>query len=450
MRPILALTLLLVAACGQGEPQRPQADWGDVRPPNVVVVLLDTLRADALSTYGAVRRTAPFMARLAEDSTLFEHAWSTSSWTAPATASVLTGCYPDRHGVTSGFLAHFRDEDDGSMSEAELEQLELRAIARNAPTLAERFRRLGYVTLGMASNVNIGHEMEFDRGFDRFERHHQESVKQLRQRLLEWEGELNGEGPSFLYLHLNDVHEPYDPRPRFYLPPEDDQDANAVAYALYESEIGFLDSFLARLYEDLGWGKDTLLVLVADHGEEFLDHGQNGHGFSLFGELTRVPLLIHGPSLGVRPGRFAENVSLVDLLPTLFDLIGRPVDDTDGRSLADWCRHTDKSPGQEQRRQYAERPLFLHRIDDGKQLWGLVFERWKLIQGPGGRCLLFDTIADPGEQTDLAPREPERVERLLSLLDAHRERGMTPDSKRAKVTIDDEMLDTLKGLGYVK
>jgi arylsulfatase A-like enzyme len=438
------LPIALLAACGDTT-----APAGDRRP-DVVVVLLDTLRADALSFYGAEREVAPFLASLAREGTLFERAWSTSTWTAPATASVLTGCYPDRHGVTRGFLAHFREADDGQVAVDDVEQLELHSLSRGTPTLAERFKRLGYTTLGLTANINIGDEMEFDRGFDRFERHHGETAKELRERLETWQADLTGDEPVFLYLHFNDVHEPYHLRPRFFESPPDAGDEVARAYAQYLSEVGYVDSFLGRLFGELGWAEDTLLAVVADHGEEFMDHGQMAHEFTLFRELSQVPMLVFGPTLGVRPGHVAENVSVIDLAPTLLDLVGAPGEAWDGRSLASRCRQQDKRPPEAERVAWAERPLFLHRFERGRNLWGVVFEHWKLIQDDDGLLALFDLETDPTEQVNLAGRQPERCERLLALLDTHRARAVTTESRRADVTIDREMLERLKTLGYVK
>lgn len=446
MRHWTALPIALLAACGGSTAPGP----ADSRRPNVVVILLDTLRADALSFYGGEREVAPFLASLAREGTLFERAWSTSTWTAPATASVLTGCYPDRHGVTRGYLAHFRETEDGHLAEDDVEQLELHGLSRDAPTLAERFRRLGYTTLGLAANINIGDEMEFDRGFDRFERHHGETAKELRERLQTWQEDLAGDRPVFLYLHFNDVHEPYHLRPRFFEPPADAGDGVARAYAQYLSEVGYVDSFLGRLFGELGWAKDTLVAVVADHGEEFMDHGQMAHEFTLFRELSQVPMLVFGPSLGVRPGRLRENVSVIDLAPTLLELVGAPGEDWDGRSLASRCRLKDKTPNEDERIAWTERPLFLHRFERGRNLWGVVFERWKLIQDDDGLLALFDLVTDPTEQINLADQQRQRCDRLLALLDAHRARAVATDSRRADVTIDREMLERLKTLGYVK
>lgn len=442
MRRALFLAPLLLAACSEPEPEE--------LPPDVVVVLLDTLRADALSIYGADRQVAPFLAELANDSVVFDLAWSTSTWTAPATASILTGCYPDRHGVTRGFLAHFREEEGGSVEENQAEDMDLLAISRNAPTLAERFKEHGYATFGMATNINIGDEMEFDRGFDRFERLHQAPAKDMRAALLEWKSELDKDWPSFLYLHFNDVHEPYHLRPRYFKVPDDPQDEVAVAYAHYQSEIGYVDSFLRKLYSDLNWGENTIVVVVADHGEEFMDHGQMAHEFTLFSELSRVPLMIHGE--GVTAGRFDENVSIIDIGPTLFDLVDRPAapDSFDGRSLADLCRRPDKRATPEEETRYGDRPLILHRYERGEHLWGVVHGGYKLIEVDEDKIGLFDLVRDPGEKTNIASKQSERVAELTALLNEHRARKVELDSAARTLAIDPEMLERLKSLGYVK
>lgn len=446
MRHWKALPIALFAACGGVSGPAPERG----QRPDVVLVVLDTLRADALSFYGADREVAPFLASIAREGTLFERAWSTSTWTAPATASVLTGCYPDRHGVTRGFLAHFRESDEGHLDKAEVERLQLLGISSGAPTLAQRFGQLGYETLGLTANINIGDEMEFDRGFDRFERHHGEAAKELRDRLMALLDEQEGDRPTFLYLHFNDVHEPYHLRPRYFTPPSGDGDEVERAYAQYLSEVGYVDSFLGRLFGELGWAEDTLVAVVADHGEEFMDHGRMAHEFTLFRELSQVPMLIFGPTLGVRPGRFAENVSVIDLAPTLLELCGSPSEDWDGRSLASRCTLEDKTPSEKERIAWSERPLFLHRFERERHIWGVVFQHWKLIQDHDGLLALFDLETDPTEKVNLADEQRTRCDRLLALLDGHRERAVNTDSSTSEVDIDAEMLQRLKSLGYVK
>lgn len=440
-RTLLVALALCAAGCG-GRP-----DPGPP-PPDVVLILVDTLRADALPAYGRSEETAPWISRLAREGTVFGRAWSTSSWTAPATASLLTGVYPDRHGVTRGFLAQFR-EGEPVAAEA-LEDMELLAIATEVPTLAERLRELGYRTLGLASNVNIGPEMEFERGFERFERHDQESARFLRERLLAWVEELGeDDAPRFWYLHFNDVHKPYDLRPRYYRPGEGRAEAEELR-ARYESELGYLDGFLERIHADLGLGPDALTVLAADHGEEFREHGRLYHDFSLHVELTWVPLVVHGPALRVAPGIAPGNVSLIDVVPTVFELLGlvpkRPLD-PDGRSLAELCWAVDKERTA-LRPELQERPLVQHRHEEGVDLWGIVLGNWKMIRGEEGRRL-YDLAEDPGEQQDVADRRPEVVARLDELLERHIARAPAPSSTRTRVRIDEDLLRRLEAAGYV-
>jgi len=447
---LLLLSLAALVGCGGGDdtPGPAQTSNGPT-PPDVVLILVDTLRADALSFYGAPRTSAPYLASLAAAGTVFQRAYSSSTWTAPSTASVHTGVYPDRHGVTRGFLAQFREGE--TLAESEVGQMQLLSISPDVPTLAERFADLGYRTWGLTTNVNVGSEMAFDRGFERFERHDLETANFVRERLLAWGGEsTDDDRPLFLYLHLNDVHKPYRLRPRFYIP-EEGREKTAELRARYQSELGFVDGVLSRIHEDLQLADDTLLVMVADHGEEFMDHGQLYHELSLYNELNQVPMVFHAPALRVRPGVVQENVGLIDVAPTMLDLLGFEVPtDLDGRSLASFCRSMDKQTGLGEERQILiERPLFLHRHEYGQQLWGIIQERWKLIEGPES-LELYHLGRDPHEKTNVVEQYPDLVEQLKSRLDAHRDRGIDPHSARTDVEIDAELLERLKSLGYVK
>ncbi len=452
LRRLLVVLLASAALGGCGGSagnSAPAATPQGAKPPDVVLILLDTLRADALSFYGAERESAPYLASLAANGTVFQRAYSSSTWTAPATATVLTGVYPDRHGVTRGFLAQFREVD--AVREGDLGQMQLLAISSDVPTLAERFADLGYRTWGLTTNVNVGSEMAFDRGFERFERHDLETARFIRERLLTWRDEAaDDERPFFLYLHLNDVHKPYLLRPRYYIP-EEGREKTAELRARYQSELGFVDGVLARIHEDLSLSRDTLVVMVADHGEEFREHGNQYHEFSLYNELNQVPMVFHAPGLRVQPGFVQENVGLIDVAPTLLDLLGFDVPaEMDGRSLAAFCRSPDKQTGLgEERQALIERPLVLHRFEDGRHLWGIIQEQWKLIVGPQS-VELYHLGRDPLEQTNVMERYPELVEQLRARLDTHRERGSDPQSARTDVQIDAELLERLKALGYVK
>ena len=449
--PALALGLLwALGTTGCGGSQDPEPTWsGGPRPPDVVLILLDTLRADALSVYGNDRETAPFLASLAEAGTVFETAYSVSTWTAPSTASLLTGVYPDRHGVTRGFFAQFREGEP--VSPEALEEMELLAISSEIPTLAERFQELGYDTYGLASNVNIGPEMEFERGFDRFERHDMQEARFLRKVLLSWKAEMDeSDAPRFVYLHFNDVHKPYQPRPKFSFPPRTDDEVGRKR-ALYEGELSYLDRFLGLIHQDLGVEDDTLVVVAADHGEEFLEHGRFYHEFQLHVELNWIPLIVHAPNLRVAPGRIAGNVSLIDVAPTILDLIGfEASEEFDGASLADQCRAQDKGqPMAGVVAQFDQRPLILHRFESGNNMWGVILGDWKLIRSDEDGYLLYNRVDDPWEQTNVYADHTDRAAALEAILEEHIARNPGTRSGRTNVEIDEDLLERLKAAGYV-
>ena len=152
---MLMLAMLAICGCAPGEP---------LQRPNVVVILLDTLRPDYLGFYGYEKEMAPFLAQLANESVVFERAFSTSSWTAPSTSSLFTSLYPPQHGVVEGFLMH--QLLTKAREEKAMETIALNRLPSGRPTLPELFKSMGYGTFGLATNVNIGQEMGFNRGFD--------------------------------------------------------------------------------------------------------------------------------------------------------------------------------------------------------------------------------------------------------------------------------------------
>ena len=367
---LLAAVLVLVAlllARARWLPRGVPID--EARRPDVVLVLIDTLRPDYLALGGYPYETSPFLSGLAERSAVFAGATSTSSWTAPSTASLITSWNPSQHGVIVGV---YRTQVlSRRRAEAGQEPLTLNRLPEAIETLPEIFRRGGYHTLGLAANINVGPEIGFDRGFDRFERLHRSPAEEIHARLREWQQEMEDDRPRFLYLHLNDVHEPYHRREPWYVAHEDELEERRARYL---SEIGYVDAMLWQLYTEWVEGKDTLFVVMSDHGEEFMDHGSLAHGARLYEELTRILLLIHGPAVGVEPQRFELNVSILDVLPTLLDLSGLPpLTDRAGVSLAPLLR---ANGGQaELATRLIDRPHFAHRMGENgppELLWSVM------------------------------------------------------------------------------
>ncbi|MDF1797779.1 MAG: sulfatase [Planctomycetota bacterium] len=417
---IAGLAAGLLAACGGG--LQDDVPDGPFAGRDVVVVVVDTLRADHLSFGGYPKETAPFLAHLAAEGAVFPKAFSGSSWTAPATASMFTSLHPDHHGVTTGLHLYERHADgDG---------LRLNRIPSSLQTLPELMRSAGYRTFGAADNPNINAEMGFARGFDHFSGGLYRGAAAVNADVLAWREALAADDrPAFLYLHYMDPHRPYHERSPYYglagtRAAMEEHRANAAAY---DSEIGYLDAHLAELFAELGLDRGALVVLTADHGEEFGDHGSSDHGVTVHEELLRVPFVFGGWDAGGRPhfapGERLGAVSTLDLLPTLRELVGLdPVQVEEGLSLAP--RLLDPGlgpPGQ-------PRTLFAHRKyktpDKHRELFAVIEGDWRLqVDVVGMGVKLFNLRRDPGSQVDVAGRHRAVTQRLLGLLNEHRGRA---------------------------
>jgi len=485
----LFLACLLVVACSEsdrGEPigaESPATERADVvadrpdRPrgnaagkPNVVVVLIDTLRPDHLGFYGYPRETAPYLAGLAERSVVFTHAVSTSTWTAPSTSSLFTGLHPLRHGVKIGIVAHRKrmkkDEVTGNLS------VELNRLPESVATLPELFHDLGYRTFGVAANPNIGSSIGFDRGFDRFKLLESQPISaeealaaghpkkpfrwangdELYAELRSWKAEiLGGEEPFFLYFHINDVHGPYLQRAPFYRAPA----AEDQGQARYDSGIGYVDDILARMHSDLKLDENTIIAVVSDHGEAFGEHGYLAHREGVYGESNRILMMISAPSLGVEADRIERRVSIMGLLPTLLDLLGAtPSGDRDGLSLVPLMRR--KGEGDPDGRadlegQLDERVLIAHRIaqdpEDPAESWAVMRGRWKLILDRS-RVELYDSEVDIEERHNVAGQHPEVRQSLEAALSEFRKATRQIDSERVDLQLDPETIEALRAIGY--
>jgi len=433
------------AAASSGEsaaaPPKPPPLADDPRP-NVVMLMLDTLRPDHLQHYGYDRETSPFLAELGESSAVFTSALSTSSWTAPAVTSTLTGLYPTEHGVIEGFLAFLRREQKTSA-----EVLPLNRLPEDIGTLTERFRAAGFDTFGVATNLNVGPEIGLDRGFDRFAQLRKGDAAAVAAKLGEWRGELEPDDrPDFVYLHFMDVHEPYRKREPWY---EKQRGTVHEMKARYDSELRYMDEQIRALHDAYGWHENTLLVVVSDHGEEFREHGQMGHEFTLYGELNKVVMMVRPP--GGMEGRVVDtNVSLIDVMPTTLAMAGVEVPPgLEGMSLAPLIQGQKDAPAA-----FRRRTLYAHRfqvLPEKRHLWAAVHERQKLIFGPGG-AELYDLDADPGELQNLldpaAGGGDELAAELRARLEAFRSRPIR-QTEKVEVRDDPDLAGELSELGYV-
>jgi arylsulfatase A-like enzyme len=411
-------------------------------PPNVLVISVDTLRADHLACYGYARPTSPRMDALAAEGVLFEQAYSPTSWTLPGHASMLSGLSPYRHGALES----------------------TRRIRDDVPLLAERLRQRGYRTAAIVNAPFVQARYGFARGFERFvEAFDVRDAEGYQPRVEELLGQLPGP-PFFVFVHYMAVHSPYTPPPRFNrfvsaggpapgvdgrrlvelnrrlaegsvtLAPRDVDHLRS----LYDGEILAVDEALGRtvdIVRRLG-GTNTLVVLTSDHGEEFLEHGALTHGSTLYDEVLRVPLIVAGP--GVSEGhRVSAMVSLMDIVPTLLERAGGPADATlDGRSLAGFLR----GAGQASAADVIALQTSAH--DGSVRLRGLRSRSHKLVADDAtGRQDVYDLGADPGERRP-AGGSPEAA-RLARLLSGLRPLAASPVSEPAPAE-----REALRALGY--
>lgn len=337
----------------------------DLDRPNVLVVLIDTLRPDHLGCYGYERATSPNMDALAADGVLFHDAFSQASWTRPAVGTLFTGTYPTVHGAI--------DRPD--------------LLRQDLPTLAQAFRDHAYETVAFVSNPSVLPVWGFGPGFTRYSDVDSMAVDPGRDKDVMDAGiaalDYLAGRPWLMYLHAIGPHSPYDP-PAPYSTRFASESARGTGELaersrtvdLYDGEIAFTDAHLGRLIDRLksmGQYDNTLIVVMADHGEEFWEHGGLGHGTTLYDEQIRIPLIMKLPAR-----RFAGEVrhgitQLMDVGPTLLDLAGIPVPPSfQGSSFrtliergdADLERPAYASLFLEQHRQYAARTLEYKYIRD--------------------------------------------------------------------------------------
>jgi arylsulfatase A-like enzyme len=414
--------------------------------PNIALVLIDTLRPDYLGFYGYKKETAPFLAKIAEQSVVFSRAFATSSWTAPSTASLFTSKYPHQHGVIEGFYVHkFRMTKLKEQGEAEIP---INSIPVELPTLPEIFKSIGYTTFGVGANVNIGDEIGFSRGFDQFEANNDAPADVLYERMREWKEKIQTSKPFFLYLHPNDPHTPYLKRQPYY---EEQKDQREDMRARYLSEIGYIDSYLEKIYEMLNLHENTIFVVISDHGEEFWDHGDDGHRSKLYRELTQILMMFRTPFSTTQPKHIDTNVSIIDVLPTLVDLVDvKPVKGTKGISLAPLL--TKNSGAKALDKTLRERTLYAHRIANAPvlELWAAIYKHWNLIENWNSKLSLFDHRKDLKEKNNVIFAYQNVATQLLSELQEFKKEEKRIESSQVKVNLDDNLMEVLRSLGYVE
>jgi arylsulfatase A-like enzyme len=440
--PLVAVLCLGAVSACDAAPSAPLPE-----KPNILLVSVDTLRADQTSADGYARETTPFLAGLAAEGVRFERAYATSSWTVPSVTAMLTGTY--RHGMGQRLRG-------GDRTWA--------VIPETLPNLAEMLRGRGYSTFGLSANTNVPAERGFSRGFDRFECIGSVDRDRVEAALAPWLEEIGRSAPWFLWIHMFDPHGPY--RGRAPWAAEFDPATATFGWvdgmstetwsqraaklprpvveavrALYDSEIRDADEYLRLLFERLPAAQQAVFLFTSDHGEEFLEHGGTLHGATLYDESIRIPLVVRFPDRRHAGTVVRQAVSLVDVLPTIAGAAGvEPAPANDGIDLfgAD-------GPAVPQGRIVFSENL---RGDRGSIL-AVTDGRFKLIVDDARGSSLYDLQKDPGELHDVSAAQGSVVARFQTALAEFEERHTGPAEDPRQTPVTPETIERLKSLGYV-
>ncbi len=471
----LVVSAVIAGPATLREPKLPGRDNAKIAGPNVLLVTVDTLRADHLSAYGYDKIQTPNLDRLASDGALFSRHLTASSWTLPTIASLHTGIHPDVHGT-------YRPET---------------RLDTGFTTMAEAFGQRGYATAAYLTNAYLESRYAMDQGFDVYQHardHHYDppyvglslyrflfskrgvrhSAEQVTWRVLRFLKK-HRDRRFFLWVHYIDPHLPYGdwyierlPAYARDLQAERGVHVNSIDEFLkgkktptaddirhlngaYDAEILYLDRQIGRLRDGLarlGLDEDTLIVLTGDHGEEFYDHESWFHGYTLYNESVHVPLMIAWPGT-IAPGRRIDIASgTVDIAPTLTDLCrAETPSGFVGRSLKPWL--LGETPP-------VDDPPVLSALSKwSKSLRGVHTRRWDLLLDlQGDTAQLFDAENDPTQTRDVAAEHPEVALRLRAVVDrwkkeAPRYRKALATAGDTRVELDQETRLHLRALGYM-
>ncbi len=480
------------AGSGEGRPKIGLLPEGAAKP-DVIVILVDALRADRLGTYGHDGNLSPTMDSVAAEGLTFNYCVAPAPWTLPSVATLFTSYYARVHGAVSYRVV--ADMEDGRRAEQSV-------LSDRFDTLAEVLQAVGYQTAGFVAAKFLRAGYGFDQGFDHYDTSFAENTVRgelVNAALFDWlDEDRDASKPLFLYLHYMDVHGPYNAAPRFtdplmeqleanpnkqllssrefaelrpYLkqPPPDASDPGRYerlkAYreywiARYEAGVAEMDFYLGQLIEGLkqrGLWDQAYVILMADHGEALCEHGLWGHGYSQYQTDLHVPLILRWPGVLPAGKRIRRLASLIDVMPTLLEQLRLPSgENLQGVSLVDHISET-----------LPDAPLlrFAEAVKSGADQAAVFADSTKLMVTalpshplPDGtmsratvRQQLFNLATDPGEQYDVSGQYAAQVRQLTQLLNAMIRTSLTtkPGLVVPKKPVADETVEQLKAIGYV-
>lgn len=397
-----------------------------VKPMNVLFITLDTTRADRLGCYGYTMAETCAIDSVASEGVLFDQAYTPAPLTLPSHASLFTGLYPPEHGVITNGRARY---------------------AAANKTLADLLSESGYQTAAFVASFVLDSRFGLDRGFSVYDddirdtSHHDDLLHRERNgsavvnSALVWL-ERRPPGPFLCWVHLHDPHAPYQLHT--------DQFQDRFEGRPYDAEVAYVDRQIGRLLKflkDSGQDENTIVVIVGDHGEGLGDHIEENHGYTLYNSTQHVPLIIKDPRQKLAGHRHASAVSLVDVFPTVCDILGQRIPEgISGRSLSATLQGQSIEP-----------VLCYSATDDPflQEGWcpqrSLVSDHWKYIRTT--RPELYDLETDPGETRNLAATQTDQLQEMEDAL-ATMERGMILQ-KSENVQLSDQERKTLQSLGYL-
>jgi arylsulfatase A-like enzyme/tetratricopeptide (TPR) repeat protein len=386
------------------------------RPRVIVLVTIDTLRADRLGSYGSPRKLTPALDRLAAESVRFEAAVAQVPLTLPSHATILTGLRPPSHGVRT---------NDGFRLPADV------------PTLAESLLRAGYRTAAFIGALPLRRSTGIARGFEQYDdgflaTRNERPANEVVAAAAAWIGEHRQE-QLFVWLHLFDPHTPYE------APPEH---ATRHPTSPYDAEVEYTDRATGRFFDtlrELGAYDDAFIIVVSDHGESLGEHGERTHGTFLYDATIRIPLLIRMP--GVSPRVVTAPVETTDLAPTIASIARSELPRHDGIDLTSLLAGAS---GDEERAAYAE-SSYQHVLLGWSPLRAIRTARWKFVEAP--RSELYDLVQDPGETTNLASHRASLAAGLSSALPRPVPAGSRASGRAAEAGRE-ETDERLRSLGY--
>ncbi len=420
--------------------------------PNVILIILDTVRADHLSCYDYHRKTTPNLDKLARQSVLYTRAIAPSSWTFPSHASLFTGKFTSSHGAKYDPKGQLRLTDAISGPKA-WQVYRARSLAEDELTLAQLLKEAQYTTGAVVGGPWLKRVFGLDKGFEHYDDAQISTVNgrlasQLTASALKWLSKVKKKS-FFLFLNYFDAHGPYMPPEGFaaaFLPNLTQWNPKKITMkqniAFYDAEILYMDHYIGRLLEKLkadGLYDNTMIIVTSDHGELFGEHGELGHGDFLYQPELHIPLFVKYPAAEVTPARTDAPVQLNDVFVMILNRLGIEIPRNIQAGMPPQIGHP----------LVAETYPLASLAPKGH--WRAIFEgNYKFIWNSKNNHLLFDLKNDPGEKTNLVAKQPQRAAKMLAEVNQYLAKLPAPGPAAPARELDEQTKEALRSLGYVK